>query len=255
MYKSVCQVCGKEFFSQKKDQKNCSYSCSNRSGSFYFTNPSYCEWCKKLYYRPSPSKVHKFCSKKCEFEYRRKDRIHVQCKICQKDMYVSFSNRKKKYCSRKCMGVDVRIRNVARTPQYRSFGECVILCLLRKNYTNLEFVSNERNVLDGYEIDIWIPELKSGIEYNGIHHFQPVYGQKTYENTIRKDKLKKELSIQRGINLYQLNVPKSISYTSKTKYKNLFIECCKHLNLPEPTIFQFTIEEIKKEKTKHDLVN
>ena len=82
------------------------------------------------------------------------------------------------------MGVGIKKSYVKRKPQYRSYGECAIVCLLRKNYPNIKIETSNREQLNGYEIDIWLPELNVGIEYNGPHHFKPVYGENIFNKTI-----------------------------------------------------------------------
>jgi len=49
--------------------------------------------------------------------------------------------------------------------------------------------------LSGQRFDIWIPELKTAIEYNGIQHYEPVNifgGVKGFNNTVARDKMKKK---------------------------------------------------------------
>lgn len=56
--------------------------------------------------------------------------------------------------------------------------------------------------------DIFITGLNIAIEYQGKQHFEPIDffgGQKAFENTIQRDKLKKELSIQNNVHLIYIN--------------------------------------------------
>jgi hypothetical protein len=49
--------------------------------------------------------------------------------------------------------------------------------------------------LEGQRFDIWIPQLKIAIEYNGIQHYEPVSifgGIEGYNNTILRDEMKRQ---------------------------------------------------------------
>lgn len=54
------------------------------------------------------------------------------------------------------------------------------------------------------EIDVYVPELKLGFEYQGIQHFRPVDffgGEKTYIAQVQRDKLKKEICDDQNVAL------------------------------------------------------
>lgn len=248
LFNLVCQACHKGFESVKETQRYCSYKCSNISRGYFFKNKIYCHWCQSLITRPSPSKCHKFCSKKCEMDYKRKDRVEIKCHICKKKWFVNKSNSKKKYCSRKCMGVAYQNNPKRYKIQYRSYGECAMVCLLRKNYPNLKIIPNDREQLNGYEIDIWLPELNIGIEYNGQHHFKPVYGKKVFQKTLLSDKNKLMIACKKGIKLVYVIPKGSVFITNKTKIKELFIKCCNDIGLTTPTIFNVLLDEVRKEQ-------
>ena len=244
-----CQVCNNEF-EQKQGAIFCSYACSNKSRGFFFTNPVFCEWCKKKIDRPSPSKTHRFCSKQCEMDWKRKDRVEIECRVCKKKLMIQPSQKNRKYCSRKCMGVVVRETHRGFCPQYRSYGECAMVVLLKKNYPQLDLIPNDRIQLDGFEMDIWIPSLKTGIEYNGQHHFKPVYGEKVFKKTQNSDKAKKAISHRKGLKLIYVFPDGTVSKTTKTKIQNLFMKCCKDLKLETPTVLNFSVEEVIEEQKR-----
>ena len=54
---------------------------------------------------------------------------------------------------------------------------------------------------DGIECDIAIPDLKIGIEWNGIVHYKPIYGEKKLSDIQERDKRKEEIAIEKKINL------------------------------------------------------
>ena len=58
------------------------------------------------------------------------------------------------------------------------------------------------NTSRNLEIDIWLPELKLAIEYNGQQHYEPVWGEKEFGEIKERDKIKKRLiknAIRNGI--------------------------------------------------------
>ncbi|MFM6934953.1 MAG: hypothetical protein ACKOXP_05880, partial [Flavobacteriales bacterium] len=56
-------------------------------------------------------------------------------------------------------------------------------------------------------LDIWIPELKIGIEYHGAQHDRPIDffgGQEAYEKNVERDNRKKALCIENGVRLIEV---------------------------------------------------
>jgi hypothetical protein len=67
---------------------------------------------------------------------------------------------------------------------------------------NFNYDFNNRDICDGLELDIYIPELKIAFEINGITHYKPIYGEEKFIKSVNKDKLKKELCKKKSIQLY-----------------------------------------------------
>ena len=65
-----------------------------------------CKICKKEFeYYTSTSPNRKFCSKKCRYKYKKKNKI--RCKVCKKKFeYYSSINPNRKFCSIKCRNKD-----------------------------------------------------------------------------------------------------------------------------------------------------
>ena len=62
--------------------------------------------------------------------------------------------------------------------------------------------------------DIWIPNLKVAIEYNGRQHFHPVEffgGQSAFENTIERDARKRKLCEENGVTLLEISYDENTS--------------------------------------------
>ena len=115
------------------------------------------------------------------------------CTLCNDKIYeidkVTFSNRK-------CKNIDTcTIRN-----GYGNISSCVenILYDYIKSIYDGNIIRNERNILRGKEIDIYLPELSLGFEFNGIYWHGELYKDKKYHQN-------KTLScMNKGIQLIQI---------------------------------------------------
>lgn len=61
------------------------------------------------------------------------------------------------------------------------------------------FLTNDRLVLEGKELDFYFPQLDLAVEWNGIYHFREVHGN--LEKIQKSDLLKQELCRTKGIRL------------------------------------------------------
>jgi hypothetical protein len=67
-------------------------------------------------------------------------------------------------------------------------------------------------MLEGYEVDIAFPTINLGIEWNGIVHFKPIYGQAKLDNIQERDAKKQMIAQTKGIHL--IVVPDLVSKES-----------------------------------------
>lgn len=251
-----CQVCDASFSTNNLKQIYCSYSCANTGGSVVFMNKPTCKWCQQKFYRPSPSKNHTFCSKKCEFDFKRKDRVMVKCKLCEDTLYIPQSQKnRRKFCSPACMWKYRKLHPIKTRRSFRSYGECALACLLKKNYKELEIVTSDRQQLNGYELDIWIPKLKIGIEYNGPHHYKPVYGNDIFEKTIIADKNKQKIAAEKGIKIVYIIPNDNVRRGNISKVQTIFIKCCEDIGLESPTLLDFSAADILDEQKNNKPAN
>jgi hypothetical protein len=57
------------------------------------------------------------------------------------------------------------------------------------------------------ELDVYIPSLKTALEYQGLQHFKPVGffgGEETFLEQVKRDKMKKEICTKNGIELIEV---------------------------------------------------
>lgn len=86
---------------------------------------------------------------------------------------------------------------------------------LKALYPTLLISFNNRKVLGGPEIDIYVPSLGIAIELNGIHHYEPIYGHEKLAQIQSQDKRKESLSEALSLRFIALDV-RSASPHSKT---------------------------------------
>ena len=67
--------------------------------------------------------------------------------------------------------------------------ESIIIDKAVANFRGFNWLINKHKM----EIDIWFPNLKIAIEYDGQQHFYPVFGDKVFEETVYRDNLKNNL--------------------------------------------------------------
>ena len=233
--KIICAVCGKEHFVTKanKNTKCCSRGCGNTYRASKLDRPVCLQCGVKVYRRASHCRDKVFCSKKCEGLFRRRDRLMKNCKQCGQTMWTTPS-KGRIYCSRKCMGVGNRHYSINRKPRYRSFVERVLCELFTINFPELQLAHNDRSQLNGYEIDLYFPQLRQGIECNGQHHFKPVYGAAQFKKTQDRDAKKKMIAAEKSIKLHDLNILTSIGRTHKSRLRQAFLQSCAYIGV-EPT--------------------
>lgn len=94
-------------------------------------------------------------------------------------------------------------------------SETKMLELLKKIFKNIEIRYRYKpKWLKRMELDVFIPSLKLGFEYQGIQHFKPIDffgGEETYIAQAERDKLKKQICDEEGINLIYVYHDESLS--------------------------------------------
>ena len=174
---------------------------SKRGKSAQFVN---CERCgfrflKEVYeIQKSP---HHFCSGRC---VRNEDATLVfACAECgRKISRTSCENQKSKsgraFC---CKSPAATFNNRIREKTRRSKIEAAFYDRLVEAFPDVEMIPNDNTMLPGMEVDVAIPSLSLGIEWNGVVHLQPIYGQEKLELIQRRDAMKSQLAAAANIRL------------------------------------------------------
>ena len=107
---------------------------------------------------------------------------------------------------------------------------------LKKNLESEGFdvVLHKKNLIQGkYEIDLFLPEIKTIIEIDGPQHFKPIFGEVKLQKTIKQDAVKNGLLVAAGYCVIRV------------KYM------CKHLSQSvERKLWSLVSEEVGKIKEK-----
>ncbi len=111
---------------------------------------------------------------------------------------VKRSKSNKIFCNSSCAAT---YNNKLKRKSKRSKIEAKFYDLLVKEFPNLNILSNDKTMLNGLEVDVAIPILKLAIEWNGIVHFKPIYGQTKLNRIQNNDANKLQIASNKNINL------------------------------------------------------
>lgn len=197
----------------------CNPSCSARYFNQFRIAPKTkltCHNCKTEFIRSNydikQSNRHHFCSRKCSKTARGITVIvNVKCTNCQKDIQRNANkvkDNKYYFCSRSCQAIygNKTFNRSTRFGINKSRAESKMVEIIKKDFPNLEIRENDRTILNGLELDLYIPEKNIGIELNGPCHYIPIFGEKELSKTKNKDIVKKETMQKLKIHFFQINI-------------------------------------------------
>ena len=172
-YEYICEYCGKE----KK----------RRLGD----KPSHHNWSGKS-----------FCDRKCRGLHDNKT-VTKPCQWCgelveRKNKELKKSKSGYVFCNQSC---SASYNNTLRRKSRRSKVEKLLFELLKEEFPDLEIIANDKTLLDGYEADIAFPQINLCIEWNGVVHYRPIYGQDKLDDIQKRDVEKQHIAQEKGINL------------------------------------------------------
>lgn len=181
---------------------------------------------KHKYKKELRGQKNEFCSVECfsKFQDLSADYYCAYCgKIVKRSPGVLRKSKSGRvFCNSSCAA---SYNNKVKRKSRRSKCEIMLLFMLQQEFPDHKFVPNNKTMLDGYEIDIAIPSLSLGIEWNGIVHFKPIYGQARLSEVQKRDQIKREIAQKKGITL--IVVPDLVS--TKARVREAFIEIAKFI--------------------------
>ena len=165
-----------------------------------------------------------FCSSECSYKYTEKSSI-INCTQCNKELKKSRSQIKKSksgnmFCNRSCSATYNNLHK--KTGTRRSKLEKWIEEQLTILYPNLEIHFNQKDTINS-ELDIFIPSLKLAFELNGIYHYEPIHGQKKFNQIQNNDHRKFSACIERNIELCIIDTSNQNYFKIKSSQKFLDI--------------------------------
>jgi hypothetical protein len=168
--------------------------------------PLKCVRCGKTFYKKkhriqtsAQGQKHAFCSYECKAK-SQVTKVKVKCWQCGEALDRLVKNAQDKaFCSSRCAGLYHAARKTKGTR--KSKAEKILAEALKTNFPKWTITENDRTVLSGLELDIYIPEKKLAIEWNGILHYEPIYGHDRLERIVGRDAHKATRCRELGIEL------------------------------------------------------
>lgn len=168
------------------------------------------------------NKEHTFyCAASC-FQKTKDKRQFVPCNHCNKNFQKGsweIQNTNKNFCSRSCLGFYFNEHKTSGIN--RSKLELKLEENLLKDYPNIGFEFCNTSILNGLELDIYIPTLKLAFEIQGIFHYEPIFGQEKLEQIQERDIRKKILAQDASINLIEINISK-YKYITDVRFNAIY---------------------------------
>lgn len=94
-------------------------------------------------------------------------------------------------------------------------SETKMLDFIKEIFPSHEIIYRHRpKWLNRMELDVFIPSLNLGFEYQGLQHFQPIDffgGEQTFIEQVKRDKLKKELCLENEVLLIEVFYDEELS--------------------------------------------
>jgi len=193
-----CKNCNSIIPYNKRMNSYCSSSCSatinnkNRIGKTYTLSE---EGLKNLvengkkrgkqlteYYKANPD-IYKTFIRNIK-TFNSKPKKEFICPVCGKILLLTENEfRKRKYCGGSCRN---KINNKV-IYGIRSKAEVYLENKLKEEFPELIMYFNDRELLNGMELDVYIPSLKLAIEWNGIYHYKNIRNDGLFERVKNKD--------------------------------------------------------------------
>lgn len=165
-----------------------------------------------------------FCSRKCMGINKSMNKsIQSKCENCGKDIKrgkKEFEKCAHHFCSYSC---SAKYHNAHKTTgTNRSKLEQWMESRLVERYPKLDFHFNRRDTINA-ELDIYIPSLKLAFEFNGIFHYEPIFGKEKLSTTQDNDKRKFQACLERSIEFVTIDISGMVKFKDSLSLKYLDI--------------------------------
>jgi hypothetical protein len=229
-------------------------------------------------YNKSSDKIEIICPIHGKFEQVARDHLNgFGCKLCGIEHLRDINARTKQefvdaarlihgdtydYSKVRYINKDIKVTIICskhgtfqQTPGHHLYGQGCPICQVSSGHLavhsyikslGVQTINNERSLLDGLEIDIFIPEKLVGIEYNGL--FWHSYNHLETKNEIYKHYNKFDIAANKGVLLlqffehewlYKQEIVKSIIKNKLGLCTKISARSCKVYNIPASEANEF----------------
>lgn len=157
-------------------------------------------------------------------EFKRLQYV-VSCTVCSKTFsrtkaQIRQSKSGRQFCSQSCAATYNNAHKTTGTR--RSKLEVYLEQQLRTELPSLELICNGKDAI-GSELDFYFPQLRLAIEFNGIFHYEPIYGTDKLERIQTNDQQKSIACLAAGIEFCTIDTStvKRITQVVKERYWNI----------------------------------
>ena len=117
-----------------------------------------------------------------EYKTASKNNLLIRCGTCGNIFKMSYANYRKDWFSGKC-----------RRCSEKSTGEKQIAQVLDRykiNYTRQEHFDGKLRDVKPIPLDFYLPDYNMAVEFDGILHYEPMYGEEKFKKTLLHDDMK-----------------------------------------------------------------
>lgn len=121
------------------------------------------------------------------------------------------------FCGRSCAAKFLNTFSRHRS-KFEIFTEEYLNRNLPEYLPNFPILYNVRDLFldEPHEVDIYCPTIKVAIEINGLHHYEPIFSQERFDETLKNDNAVASCCYKEGIRLVVLNTSE-MQHFSKRK--------------------------------------
>ncbi|MCK9415428.1 hypothetical protein M0Q97_02070 [Candidatus Dojkabacteria bacterium] len=163
------------------------YGVDHFSKSIYFEKVGFNSWEKFIL-----NKLEKYNI--TDFILKDDRTVDIKCDLC-KDHYFNITS--KNLYQRKEVQHSILCTICNPIENHISGKELQLLNFIKENYSG-EIIENSRNIINPFELDIYLPDLNLAFEFNGLYWHSELYKDKNYHL------MKTEACLEKGIQLIHI---------------------------------------------------